>query len=223
MNRTLLLSASVVLATVAGGLWYSATTGTQNLPNLPGAAFAQTADQTAAVEIADMTIGAETAPVKIVEYASFTCPHCANFHKQAFKKLRAEYIDTGKVQFTLREVYFDRFGLWASMVARCGGEMRFYGITDMLFEQQSSWTKGVDPADIAGRLRKIGLTAGMTGEQLDACLSDGDQAQALVGWYQKNAEADDVTATPSFVINGQKYSSMGYDKLVSVIEELSGE
>ena len=50
------------------------------------------------------------------------------FHDGPFKELKANYIDTGKVRFVYREVYFDRFGLWASMVARCGGPERYFGI-----------------------------------------------------------------------------------------------
>ena len=73
------------------------------------------------------------APIKIVEYASFTCPHCARFHKEAYGRLKSEYIETGKVHFTMREVYFDRYGLWAALIARCGGDMKYFGIHDMLY------------------------------------------------------------------------------------------
>ncbi len=88
-----------------------------------------------------------------------------------------EYIDTGKVRFIHREVYFDRFGLWAGMVARCGGEDRYFGVADIVYNTQSEWTKGGDPATIVENLRRIGRTAGLTDEQLDACLSDADKAR----------------------------------------------
>ena len=84
-----------------------------------------------------MTLGAEDAPVEVIEYASFTCPHCANFHETVFDQLKANYIDTGKVKFTYREVYFDKYGMWASLIARCGDDPdRFFGITDMLYSTQ---------------------------------------------------------------------------------------
>ena len=67
----------------------------------------------------DMIKGASDAKVTIIEYASFTCPHCATFHKDIFPKLKKEYIDTGKVKFIYREVYFDAPGLWAGLLARC--------------------------------------------------------------------------------------------------------
>lgn len=170
------------------------------------------------VEIPEMILGDADAPVTVVEYASFTCPHCATFHENTFKKLRSEYIDTGKVKFIFREVYFDRFGLWAGMVARCGGEQRYFGMTDLIFSKQSEWAKG-EPADIVAGLKKLGLSAGLSDEQLDACLQDAEMAQALVALYEKNAEADNVRATPSFIINGEAYSNMGYDDFAKVIDE----
>ncbi|WP_172328605.1 DsbA family protein [Mangrovicoccus sp. HB161399] len=193
---------------------------------LPSFSFAQDAAPADAPadlpEIPDMVLGSADAPVKVMEYASFTCPHCANFHANVFHELKANYIDTGKVQFTFREVYFDRFGLWASMVARCGGEMRYFGIADRLFSTQREWTKAGDPAGIADALKKIGLTAGLTSDELDACLNDGAKAQALVNWYGANAKADNITATPSFLIDGEPYSNMGYDKFAEILDEKLG-
>jgi protein-disulfide isomerase len=188
-----------------------------------GAAAAADASGDEAVEIAEMALGAADAPVTMIEYASFTCPHCADFHADQFQKLKAEYIDTGKVRFIYREVYFDRFGLWASMVARCGGEMRFFGIADMLFERQQEWIAGGDPAAIAENLRKIGRTAGMDDATLDACLTDEATAKALVAWFQENAETDGVESTPTLFIDGAKHSNMAWEDLRALIETALAE
>ncbi|MDE0591059.1 DsbA family protein [Halocynthiibacter sp. C4] len=179
-----------------------------------GIAFAQ--DESG---IKDMTLGADDAPITVIEYASYTCPHCANFHKAVFDKLKENYIDTGKVKFIYREVYFDRYGLWASMIARCGGDMRFFGISDMLYDTQSEWAKG-EPADIAENLRKIGLKAGIEQDALDACMADGETAQKLVEWYQKNATADDITGTPSFIINGEPFGNANYEDFSKHLDSL---
>ncbi|MFB9148428.1 DsbA family protein [Roseovarius ramblicola] len=178
---------------------------------------------TAAPEIAEMALGPEDAKVTVMEYASFTCPHCANFHKGPFKELKADYIDSGKIRFVYRDVYFDRFGLWGAMVARCDGSAeKFFGISDMLYEKQREWTQG-DPATIADNLRRIGKLAGIEADAVEACLNDRDKAQALVGWYQANAEAHDVNATPTLIINEQKYSNMAYDELSAIIDEKLAE
>jgi protein-disulfide isomerase len=167
--------------------------------------------------VKEMFIGDEAAPVTIVEYASFTCPHCRTFHENTFKQLKADYIDTGKVKFVFREVYFDRYGLWAGMVARCGGGDRYFGIVDLIFENQSDWTKG-EPVQIAENLKKFGRLAGMDGEALDACMTDGDKAKALTAAYQENAQADSIRSTPSFVINGTTHSNMSYADLSALID-----
>jgi protein-disulfide isomerase len=166
-----------------------------------------------------MILGDPNAPITIIEYASFTCPHCKNFHEGTFKKLKKNFINTGKVKFILRDVYFDRYGLWAAMVARCDNSNKFYGIVDDIFRKQKEWTDGEENIDIANNLRKIGLAAGMDNEIISDCLSDGDMAQALVDLYQINAERDKISSTPSFLINGEKMDKTSYSDFVSKIDE----
>jgi len=194
-------------------------TGALALAMLAGPVQAQDADTS---QITEMTMGPADAKVTIIEYASFTCPHCANFHTGPLKELKTDYIDTDKVHFIYRDVFFDRFGLWASMVARCGGEEKFFGISDMLYEQQREWTNG-QPAEIADNLRRIGKVAGIEPDALDACLNDEAKAKALVAWYQENAEAHEVNSTPTLIINEQKYSNMAYDELKGIIDEKLAE
>ncbi len=186
-------------------------------------AGAQEATDAALPAVTDFSLGDPAAKVKITEYASFTCPHCATFHADVFKSLKADYIDTGKVQFTYREVYFDRFGLWAALLARCGGEMRYFGISDVLFQTQAEWLAGGDPAAVIENLKRIGRTAGMEDAAMDACLNDTAMAEALVANFQKNAAADGVEATPTLLINGEKHSNMAYADLKAIIDPLLAE
>lgn len=190
-----------------------------------GAANAQNAADIDTSDVQEMTLGNPDAEVTVIEYASFTCPHCASFHADAFKQLKADYIDTDKINFVYREVYFDRYGLWASIVARCGegAENRYFGIADMIYENQREWATQEDPSDIVASLSRYGKTAGLTDEQLNACLSDGDNAQKLFALWQQRSEADDITSTPSFIINGEKYSNMPYAEMKAIIDEALGE
>ncbi len=182
----------------------------------PVAAAAQdTGDST----VTEMALGSADAPVTMIEYASFTCPHCARFHADIMPQLKRDYIDTGKVRFIHREVYFDRYGLWAGMVARCGGEMRYFGLAEQIYARMDEWTRGADAAAVADNLRRIGRTAGLSDDQLDACLSDAAQAEALVTWYEDNAARDQVQATPSFIIGGERYSNMSYGELRRVLDD----
>ncbi|MEE4119764.1 MAG: DsbA family protein [Paracoccaceae bacterium] len=222
MTRIPLLSVLAVTVAGAAAFWIARPAPEGALPALPMAAEAQEAAEIDTSSIAEMALGPEDAAVTVIEYASFTCPHCATFHAQVFPQLKENYVDTGQVRFVHREVYFDRYGLWAGMVARCGGEERYFGIADLIYERQREWTQG-EPTEVVDKLRRIGKTAGLTDEQLDACLSDGQKAQTLVAWYQQNAEADRIEATPSFVIDGEKFSNMSYADFSEILDEKLGD
>lgn len=214
MKKNMMLAIAAIFTLGVGGFMLSSNS---QVGETTIAANAQSASDTDTSGIIDPFIGAEDAPVTIVEYASFTCPHCKSFHDNAFKQLKADYIDTGKVKFVFREVYFDRYGLWAGMVARCGGGDRYFGIVDLVFENQRSWTQG-EPSQIAENLKKFGRLAGMDAETVEACMVDGEKAKALTAYYQENAGADGIRATPSFVINGTTHSNMSYDALKEIID-----
>jgi len=216
--------AALAAAVVAGGAWYLSQPAANPASTPFAAANAQETSAVAAeLDLPEMTLGNPDAEVQVIEYASFTCPHCATFHDTVFEELKADYIDTGKIGFTYREVYFDRYGLWASMVARCAGSTdRFFGISDLIYDRQRDWTQG-EPAEIAENLKTLGKTAGLTEDELDACLSDGTKAEALYANFQQNAEADDITSTPSFIIDGEKFSNMSYDEFQRILDEKLGE
>ncbi len=174
-------------------------------------------------KVRDFSLGDGNAALEIVEYASFTCPHCRRFHEEVFPKLKAEYIDTGKVKFTLREVYFDPYGLWAGMLARCGGGDRYFPIVDMIFRKQSEWTRGDGPAAVAENLRKIGRLAGLSDEEIDTCLQDETKARAMVAAYQENATRDGINGTPTFIIGGEKVPNMAWPDLKEIIDRKLAE
>ncbi|WP_234463829.1 DsbA family protein [Paracoccus caeni] len=166
----------------------------------------------------DIAQGAEDAPLTIVEYASFTCGHCANFHAENWPKLKAEYVDTGKVRFIQRDIYFDQVGLWAGILARCGGDDKYYAVSDMLFDEQSEWIAGGSGDEIAANLRRIGLKAGMTEEQMTACWDDTAKVEQLVATFQHNATEDAVEATPTFIIGDDKVSNQSWEDLKEIID-----
>lgn len=205
------------------GVWLNQSPQTAALDQefaLPFAANAQSSDADAgAAEIIDMVQGAEDAPITVIEYASFTCPHCARFHSDVYKLLRKNYIDTGKVKFIFREVYFDKYGMWASMIARCSGPDRFFGMTDLILNSQSTWARAGDDLAIVEALRKIGRLSGMEDAALDSCLQDGEKLRALVGWYKENAQRDGIQSTPSFLIDGQPYKNMDYEEFAKILDE----
>jgi protein-disulfide isomerase len=191
--------------------------GALALAALPGIGLAQ-----AAPEIVEMTMGEADAPVTLVEYAMFNCPHCAAFNRDVFPQIKANYIDTGKVRLVYREVYFNKPSLWAGMVARCAPQERYFGIVDLLYERQNDWATETDANAMLGKLFSIGRQAGMTDDQMNACLQDRAFAEGLVAEYQRNAEADGIDATPTFFINGQKEENMTYDEFAAKLDAALG-
>ncbi len=215
-RRTLLAAGGGALLTLGGG--YLLTRPDEQSGLLPGAANAQEASGDLP-EVVEMVKGNPDAAVEVIEYASFTCPHCATFHANQYQALQANYIDTGKIKFVYREVYFDRPGLWASMIARCPGDTDFFfNMSALLYEKQREWLASGDPATIVQDLRTLAKTAGLDDATLDACLSDGPKAESLFTWYQENAERDGINSTPSFIIDGQKYSNMPYDEFAATLD-----
>ncbi|AKS47593.1 Protein-disulfide isomerase [Octadecabacter temperatus] len=216
MNKSVLTSvAAVAIVAIAGGAWF--------MNRSPANADIAPVEEAAAFDVVEMIQGNPDAAVQVVEYASYTCPHCANFHADQYPQIKENYIDTGLIGFTYREVYFDQPGLWASMVARCGGEMRFFGISNLLYENQQDWARAGDGAAIAQALRNIGKVAGLSDEELDVCMTDADQAQTLMAWYRTNGDADNVQGTPTFRINGEEYSNMTYADFAEVLDEKLAE
>jgi protein-disulfide isomerase len=217
MERRTLLAAGGS-AVVALGAGWTLTRPDPQTGLLPGAAMAQSVDGVLP-DVIEMVQGNPDAAVEVIEYASYTCPHCASFHANQYKLLKTNYIDTGRIRFVYREVYFDRPGLWASMIARCSDDTNFFfAFSELLYAQQREWLASGDPAGIIEDLRRLAKTAGLDDATLDACLSDGPKAEALFTWYQENADRDNVTGTPSFLIDGQKYSNMAYDEFAEVLD-----
>ena len=189
---------------------------------LPYAASAEEASEEIK-PIAEMVQGDLDAPIEMIEYASFTCPHCATFHADVYPKLKINYIDKGLVKFIYREVYFDKYGMWASMIARCAGADRFFGMTDQIYRKQSNWARAENDVAIVTQLRRIGLLAGLDESQLSACLQDGVRLRALVEWYSVNAKRDEIKSTPTLIINGEKHSNQSYEQLTEILDEILGK
>ncbi|RPE64832.1 protein-disulfide isomerase [Pacificibacter maritimus] len=220
MNRRIFLATTACAA--LGGVGAYLYTSQPNMTDIVVTpANAQDGVEIDTSMVPDLIMGDADAPIELIEYASYTCPHCANFHSNVFKQLKENYIDTGKVKFVYREVYFDKYGLWAAMVARCGGDLRYFGIQGMLYEQQSDWIGGgKDAMEIVSNLRTIGKKAGLSDADLDACMNDGDMAQAMVAKFENEMQEYDVSGTPTLVINGEVNKNMSYADLSAKLDAI---
>jgi len=145
------------------------------------------------------TLGNPDAPVKIEEFASLTCGHCAHFHGTTFQELKTKYIDTGKVFFTFTDFPLNAPALDASMVARCMAPERYFTFLSFLMETQEQWAFS---ADYKTSLRQNAKLAGMSDEAFDSCLANTALKDGLVDRMKAKAEENKLNSTPSFVITG---------------------
>ena len=150
--------------------------------------------------LGDMALGAEEgAKVTIVEYASATCPHCAAYHKDAWKKLKAEYVDTKKIRYIFREFPTNDAALAAFMVARAAPKESYFPLMDVLFETLETWAQ--NPAE---GLFNIARQAGFTQAKFDETLKNEALARGIMEIRDGGVKFG-VEGTPTFFINGEKF------------------
>lgn len=226
MDRRFFIGAGGLAVAGGAGWWLlrDGGTGAGSTAIVQGAEAqgTETATEADFARVPDMSRGDPDAPVTVIEYASLTCPHCATFHRNVMPRLKEEYVDTGQVYFITREVYFDRYGLWAAMLARCGGEARYFPMIEMIFENQREWASSNDPAVVVENLRRLGRRSGLSNDEVDACLQDADQARAMVAVYQHHATNDRIEATPSFVVDGELHSNMSFEAFSALLDQRLG-
>jgi protein-disulfide isomerase len=163
----------------------------------------------------DRILGKADAPVTIFEYASLTCPHCADFEKNFLPKIKADWIETGKAKLIFRDFPLDGSALKAAMVARCAPPERFYGFVDVLFSQQGAWATGGDPTAVLERLAKLG---GMGQEKFDACMKDDALQNKILAGRLAASNDYKVESTPTFFINGKTVVGVRPDEIIDAIK-----
>ncbi|WP_300529293.1 thioredoxin domain-containing protein [Maricaulis sp.] len=175
---------------------------------LPLTAHAQSSAPATPVPLStftDYAVGSDTAPVEIIEYASFACPACKNWHDGVWSWLKPDYVDTGRVRFIIRPIVTQPYQIAAAsaIMAECAGPDRYFETVDLLFAAQPQIFDAIRAqGDILGIYHGIGATVGVSAEDLQACLQDPAKNERI-GETIALANADEVRGTPSFVINGQ--------------------
>ena len=164
----------------------------------------------------DFIIGNDNAPITIIEYASMSCSHCANFHNNTLPDLKEEYIDTGKVKYVFRDFPYNYPALLGSMVMRCIPSEVRYDYMNALYKLQNMW---VVRENVITRqeLYKIMQTGGMTKENFDTCLSNVDLENKILQEVIAAQNEFDIRSTPSFLINGDLLEG---DKSIKVFRQI---
>lgn len=168
-------------------------------------------------------IGNPAARVKLVEYASFTCPHCADFHAEALDTIRRDYVATGNVSYEFRNFVLNAPDFAASLLARCQGPAPFFRVADAMFSTQRAWLepfaklspeeakrlqalpqdKAIAALADAGGLDDFMKQRGMTRARFDQCLADKPAADKLAAMREVATGKYQLGGTPSFLLNDE--------------------
>lgn len=149
----------------------------------------------------DFVVGDKNAPVTIIEYASLSCSHCANFHNNTLEDLIKEYVDTGKARIVFRDFPFNYPALIGSMVLRCIPEDVRYDYMNALFQLQSKWVVR-ENAKSTQELYKIMQSGGMTKEEFETCTNNVELENTILQALIAAQNEFNIQSTPSFLING---------------------
>jgi protein-disulfide isomerase len=177
----------------------------------PGRAWAE--DPTRA----ERAIGKPDAKVTVGEYFSLTCTHCAAFARETMPQVKQKLIDTGKIRWVFHDYPLDQVALAAAMVARYLPVDRYEPFIDALLATQDRWafSRGNNPTD---EIWKMAALAGMSRPTFDKAIADDGLRTWILQQQQDDETRLKIDSTPSFVINGQKYTGeMGYDAFAKLI------
>ncbi len=148
--------------------------------------------------IGEMSMGPEDAKVTLIEYASASCPHCAQFYNDTFAALKAEYIDTGKIRFVFREFPHNDAALAAFMLARSVPKESYFPMMDVMFKTQAAWLENWPEG-----LSNIAKQAGITKEGFDKIMKDEALAKGIIDARDQGSSLG-VTGIPTFFLNGER-------------------
>jgi protein-disulfide isomerase len=204
----------------------SSATGANSAP-LPQIAAPNNGDWTETVTMTDrggFLMGNPNAPVKLIEYASITCPHCAEFSEQGGAIVRDRYVRSGQVSWEYRPYMIFPTDPGVFMLLRCLGPQAFFRVSEQLYADQTNWVgrlQALPPSQLeqiqaqppgqqaASLIRATGLDQffrqrGLPEARMSSCLADPNNLQQLGEITRRASEEDNVTGTPTFFINGEK-------------------
>jgi protein-disulfide isomerase len=178
---------------------------------------AATPNAASSVQYREFVVGDPKATVTVIEYASLTCSHCANFHKTAYQELKKNYIDTGKIRFVFRDFPLDAWGMAGAMLARCAPGDRGAKLVDLIFKNQETWIRSEKPIE---PLRGYAQLAGLDTAAVDACLNNNDLLKQIKDVQNTASNLYKVQSTPTFFIEDTKVEGdRGYEHMSKIIDE----
>ena len=168
-----------------------------------------------------LSVGSSDAKVTVKVFSSLTCPHCASFHKEIFKKLRQDFINEGLVRFEHHSFPLDLAALNAEIVVKCHVDnKKKFELLDKIYEKQKLWAVGSDINKINDSLKKIGVETNLTDKKIDKCLNDDKSQDEILNTRIEAQKKYKIQSTPTVLINEKKYSGkIEYKEFKKVIKK----
>lgn len=174
----------------------------------------------------DHYLGSENAPILFIEYASLSCPHCANFTKEAFEQLKSQYIDSGKVRYVYRDFPLNHPALAGAVIAKCRAQQesskekaaeKFYETVKILFRTQDNWA--FDPQNFINKMQTILKLDGMDEQNFSSCLDKKEIQEEILKNRIEAAKLLALKSTPTFYINGEQIDGyVDFKSIAKVID-----
>ena len=166
----------------------------------------------------EIFLGNKDAKIVVIEYASMTCIHCANFHKEVYPKIKENYIDTNKIKFIFRDFPLDKQALFGSVLAKCAPKEKYFDFVKLILNTQKKWIASDNT--FQDKLKNIGKLAGLNENKINTCFKDEQIVDNILKSRSDAEKKYNITSTPSLIINEKKYSAMSYESFEKIIENL---
>jgi len=172
--------------------------------------------------LSDRILGDSSAPVKVSEHSSFTCGHCADFHRETYPEFKKNYIETGEAYLVFMDFPLNAPALQASVIARCVPKENYFRFIQMLFVNQGDWAFEANYMDY---LKEQAARYGLPAELFDECANNSEIQQGILAGVRAAQSAWDISSTPSFVVNNQHVitGAMDYSAFDEAIQEALAE
>jgi protein-disulfide isomerase len=167
-------------------------------PQIELGALPATAAEALQLQPTDRVLGNFGAPLTVIEYASFTCSHCADFASQTFPQFERDWVNTGKAVYVLRELPWDNLALGMSAVARCVPPEQYYPLAKALFAAQ----KTIVTSEPLTTIKAVAGQTGLSAAQVDTCIGDANLQREVLRNKEIALKVLGVKGTPAFFING---------------------
>ena len=243
MRKHLAISAMTLALTLSGcGDKETAAPGTsaEAMAKVPAPSGKQWGEVVSKTKDGGFVMGNPEAPIKIVEYGSLTCSHCAEFDEKAFPALRDDYVNSGRVSYELRNFLLNSIDVPAAILSRCGGADSYFALSEQFFKNQAEIFQNLqnvnqNAAESAMQLpedkrfialaKALGLTdffkaRGVSEDQANACLADPKAVTELTDMQKVANEKYEISGTPTFIINGEKADFNTWPVLANRLQEM---